>query len=121
MSAFEDLGDIAPQQLFAGYLARALHGDRITLAIVEIEPNADLPEHQHENEQLGMVLSGSMTFCVGDEERALVAGGTWRIPANTPHSARAGRDGAVVLDVFTPTRDDWKELPADARRTPLWP
>ena len=121
MSAFEDLADIAPQQLFAGYLARALHGDRITLAIVEIEPNADLPEHQHENEQLGMVLRGSMTFRVGDEERTLSAGGTWRIPANTPHSARAGADGAVALDVFTPTRDDWKRLPEGARRTPVWP
>lgn len=121
MSAFDYLGDIAPQQLFAGYVARALHGDRITLAIVEIEPDADLPEHQHENEQLGMVLRGSMTFRIGDDERTLSAGGTWRIPANTPHSARAGTDGAVALDVFTPTRDDWKSLPADERRTPLWP
>jgi quercetin dioxygenase-like cupin family protein len=121
VSAFEDLRDIAPQQLFDGYLARALHGDRITLAIVEIEPDAGLPEHNHENEQLGMVLRGSLTFRVGDEERTLSAGGTWRIPSNTPHSARAGPDGAVALDVFTPTRTDWKSLPEEERRSPLWP
>jgi quercetin dioxygenase-like cupin family protein len=121
VSAFEDLRDIAPQRLFAGYAARAVHGDRITFAIVEIEPSADLPEHHHDNEQLGMVLRGTMTFRVGDDEQTLSAGGTWRIPSNTPHSARAGPDGAVALDVFTPTRDDWKRLPQDEPSPPAWP
>jgi quercetin dioxygenase-like cupin family protein len=121
VSAFDDLGEIAPQQLFAGYLARPIHGERITFAIVEIDPGADLPVHQHENEQLGMVLRGSMTFRVGDEERDLTPGGMWRIPSNTPHSARAGPDGAIALDVFTPTRDDWKALDAQQPRQPTWP
>ena len=121
MRAFEELGDIAPQQLFDGYLARAVHGDRITFAIVEIDPGSPLPEHQHENEQLGMVLRGSMTFRIGDEERTLGPGGTWSIPPNTPHSATAGPDGAVALDVFAPTRDDWKALAAEEPRPPRYP
>jgi quercetin dioxygenase-like cupin family protein len=121
MGAFDDLGDIAPQQLFAGYLARTIHGERITLAVVEIEPGADLPEHRHENEQLGMVLQGTLIFRVGEEERELGPGTMWRIPSNTPHSARAGQDGAVALDVFAPTRDDWKSLDTQSPRFPRWP
>lgn len=121
MTHFEDLGNLAPQQLFAGYLARTLHGDAITMAIVEIDPGAALPEHHHENEQLGMVLRGSMTFRVGEEERELGPGGMWRIPSNAPHSATAGPDGAIALDVFTPTRDDWKALDAEEPRPPRWP
>jgi quercetin dioxygenase-like cupin family protein len=120
VSAFDDLGEIAPQQLFAGYLARTIHGERITFAIVEIDPDSDLPVHHHENEQLGMVVRGSMTFRVGDEERDLGPGGMWRIPPNTPHSARAGQDGAIALDVFTPTRDDWKSLETEEPRRPTW-
>jgi quercetin dioxygenase-like cupin family protein len=121
VSAFDILGEVGPQQLFAGYVARAIHGDRITLAIVEIDPEADLPEHQHENEQLGVVVRGALTFRVGGEERALGPGGMWRIPANTPHSARAGPEGAVAIDVFTPTRDDWNALDPEEPRRPTWP
>ena len=121
MSAFDRLGDVAPQQLFDGFLARTIHGERITFAIVEIDPDSPLPEHHHENEQLGMVIRGSMTFRIGDEERELVPGDTWRIPSNTPHSATAGTDGAIALDVFAPTRDDWKALDAWQPCAPLWP
>jgi quercetin dioxygenase-like cupin family protein len=121
VSAFGNLGDIAPQQLFDGFLARTVHGDRLTFAIVEIDPDSPLPEHEHENEQLGMILRGSMTFRIGGEEQELGPGDTWSIPSRTPHSATAGPDGAIALDVFAPTRDDWKALDAQAPREPLWP
>jgi quercetin dioxygenase-like cupin family protein len=52
MGAFTRLDAIAPQLLADGYLARALHGERVTMAIVEIDPGAELPEHRHDNEQL---------------------------------------------------------------------
>ena len=121
MSAFEDLAGIPPQQLFAGYLARAVHGEQLTLAVVEIEPGAALPEHHHANEQLGLVLRGSVLFRVGDEERHLRPGGIWRISSDTPHSATGGPEGAVVLDVFAPPRGDWEQLESGAPRRPAWP
>ena len=33
--------------------ARRVQGERITFAIVELEPNAVVPEHRHPNEQQG--------------------------------------------------------------------
>lgn len=121
MSAFQDLDAIPAQQLVPGYLARAVHGSRLTFAVVEIEPHAELPEHSHENEQLGIVLQGSVTFRVGNEETTVTAGGTWSIPAGTPHFVRGGVDGAVVLDIFSPTREEWKQLDAVAAARPNWP
>jgi len=56
MSAFDDLSAIPPQLLAEGYLARAVHGEQLTLAVVEVEPGAELPEHSHVNEQHGMVI-----------------------------------------------------------------
>lgn len=76
MSAFRDLSAIPAQELSPGYLARAIHGSRLTFAVVEVEPHAELPEHSHENEQLGIVLRGSVEFRVGSEEKTVVAGGT---------------------------------------------
>lgn len=121
MSAFDELDAISPHEIIEGVLARIVHGDQITLAVVEIGPDAELPEHSHENEQLGMVLQGSVAFQVGDESRRFGPGGIWRVPANTPHFLRTGHEGAVVLDVFTPPRDEWKSLDELPPRQPLWP
>jgi quercetin dioxygenase-like cupin family protein len=121
MSAFDDLAALRPLGIWDGVVARAIHGDRVTLAVVELEPGSVVARHAHENEQLGMVLRGTVTFRVGDEERDLGPGQTWLIPANTPHEVRAGPDGAAVIDVFGPPRDDWGSLPTLEPRPPLWP
>lgn len=121
MSAFDELGMIPPQQLAGGYLARAIHGEELTLAVVEVEPGAELPEHRHENEQFGLVLEGALILRIGGEERTVAPGGLWRIPSNTPHSATGGPHGAVVIDVFSPPRDDWSAIEAEEPRPPAWP
>jgi quercetin dioxygenase-like cupin family protein len=121
VSAFGELGGIAPLPIWQGIVARAVAGERITLAVVELDAGAVVAEHAHENEQLGIVLRGAMSFRVGEEERELGPGGTWTIPANTLHEATAGPDGAVVIDVFAPPRDDWEALPPLEARKPLWP
>lgn len=115
-----DLADLPPILLFDGVVARRVEGDRVTLAIVELEPNGVVPEHRHPYEQNGMVIQGQMRFRVHDEERVLGPGGTWRILADVPHAAVAGTDGAVVIDVCSPIRDDWDGLPTLERR-PVWP
>jgi quercetin dioxygenase-like cupin family protein len=121
VSSFADLSSIRPQQIWNSVVVRAVHGDRTTLGVVELEPDSVVPEHSHDNEQLGMVISGSVTFRIGDESKELGPGGIWVIPANAPHEVRTGHEGAVVLDVFAPTRDDWSALEAAAPRAPLWP
>jgi quercetin dioxygenase-like cupin family protein len=107
VSAFDDLQSISPQLIAEGYLARAVHGEQLTLAVVEVEPGAELPEHRHVNEQFGMVIQVSVVFRVGDETRTVEPGGIWRIPSNTPHMVTRGERRAVVVDIFSPPRDDW--------------
>ena len=115
-----DLADLPPILLFEGVVARRVEGDRVTLAIVELEPNGVVPEHHHPYEQNGMVIQGRMRFRVDGEERELGPGGTWRILADVPHGAVAGPEGAVVIDVCSPIRVDWNDLPILERR-PRWP
>ncbi len=101
--------------------ARRIQGETITLAVVELAPNAIVPEHRHVAEQLGIVLRGLMHFTLDGETRDLGPGGTWRILSNLPHNVQAGPDGAVVIDVFSPVRSDWDALPIAAATKPRWP
>ena len=119
MGAFETLETIRPQRIWTGVVARSVSGERMTMAVVELEPGAVVPDHHHENEQLGIVLEGSVTFRVGEETRELGPGGTWRILSDTPHEVEAGPEGAVVIDVFAPVRSDWAELERDEAAEPL--
>ena len=121
MSAFADLSSLQLQRIWDGVHGRVVHGERITLGVIELDPDSHVPEHHHENEQLGICLAGSLRFRVGDEERELRAGGTWTIPGNVPHEVHVGPEGAVVIDVFVPPREDWREAPVAEARTPRWP
>jgi quercetin dioxygenase-like cupin family protein len=121
MSAFAHLSDIGPQAIWDGVQARTVEGARITMAVVELAAGRSVPEHRHHNEQLGLVLKGSLIFRIGDERRELVAGDTYNIPAEVPHDVVAGSDGAVVLDVFSPVRADWGKFTPGPPLPPLWP
>ena len=121
MSAFARLADLGPLPIWTGVLGRAVQGERITMAVVELVPNCNVPEHQHPNEQLGVVLRGSMTFTIGGERRELVAGDTYNIPANVPHTVTAGPDGGVAIDVFSPVRADWERFDPLSPTQPVWP
>ena len=109
MSAFDELAEIAPLQIWPGLIARAVDGAEATLAAIELEPDVDVPEHSHANEQIGILTGGSLTFRIGAEERELGPGATWSIPAHVPHSVRSGPGGATLIELFAPARADWAD------------
>lgn len=55
---FYSLESLPPQDVSAGYRARIYHGEEITFAVLEVEPNAQLPSHHHRNEQVGLLVKG---------------------------------------------------------------
>ena len=110
MSAFDDLHTIVPQRIWTGIVGRSVHGAEATLSALVLEAGNVVPEHAHANEQIGMLLGGSVTFSIGDEPRELRPGATWVIPAHVPHSVVVGPDGAAIVEVFSPPRTDWAGL-----------
>ncbi len=122
MSNLIDIGDVESIDVWGETVqARVIAGANASLALVELQPDAIVPQHRHEHEQLGMCLEGSITFTIEGERRELGPGGTWRIPSNLQHDAVAGPDGAVVVDIFSPVRAEWNELPRSAPRDGRWP
>ena len=118
---FSPLAELRPYLIRAGMTARAVNGERMTMAVIDIVPNAVAEEHHHENEQLGFVIRGMMSMNIAGEKRDLHPGDTYTIPSNAPHDAKAGPDGATVLDVFAPGRSDWEKLPRGEPSPGDWP
>jgi unsaturated pyranuronate lyase len=101
--------------------ARRVVGERITLAVVEIDPDSTVPVHQHEAEQVGIVIQGNVQITIVGETQAVGVGGGWRILSDLPHGVTAGPDGAVVIEAFNPIRTDWDGLPVIDGSTFGWP
>jgi quercetin dioxygenase-like cupin family protein len=121
MPTFTALADIQPQRIWEGVLARVVEGERMSLAIVELAPNSRVREHRHPNEQVGIVLQGSLTFTVAGEPRLLGPGDTYTIHGGVPHDAVTGPGGCVVIDVFSPVRADWEQFVKEQVQRPVWP
>ena len=121
MTIFKALSDVSPQQIWNGVVARTVEGERMSFAIVELAPDSRVDEHQHPNEQIGIVLQGSLTFTIGGETRTLHLGDTYNIPGGVSHHAVTGPEGAVVVDVFAPVRADWSRFEKETPRPPVWP
>lgn len=120
-ATYDSVSELEPYAIWQGATARAVHGDRLTVAIVDLEPDLEVPEHHHDNEQIGFVLKGHVTMVIGGEARRLGIGETYRIPSEVPHSASTGPDGATVVDVFAPVRADWAQVPRLEPHAPAWP
>ncbi|MES2210784.1 MAG: cupin domain-containing protein [Chloroflexota bacterium] len=122
MSNLIDMMDAPLLQVWGDAVrARRVQGEHITLAVVELDPGSIVPEHHHAAEQMGMVLAGEIEFTIDGETRRLGPGGTWRILADRLHQVSTGPNGAVVIDVFTPVRSDWDDLPVVEDASPRWP
>jgi len=121
-SNLRDISDVQALDVWGETVqARVIVGNNASLAVVELAPDAIVPDHRHEHEQLGLCIEGSITFTIDGERRELGPGGTWRITSNLPHGAVAGPEGAVVVDIFSPVRADWGALPRSEPRRPRWP
>ena len=106
---FLSTDDCIRKNIFPGVDIYTAAGEQMMLSLVKFAPGAVVELHQHEHEQCGILISGELTFTVGDETRVLQPGEMWRIPGNVPHTCFAGKDGVTALDIFTPIREDYLE------------
>ena len=93
-----------------GVTMQSFSAGSLSVNWVTIEPNRPIPRHQHPHEQIGIMLEGTMVLTIGDETRHLRPGDCYNVPPNLPHGGHTIEDGCVVLDVFTPIREDYAAL-----------
>lgn len=79
------------------------------LSIVRIGPNKAGEIHGHVQEQWGVMLEGSGVRTQNGVDHDVRAGDFWQTPSNVSHGLKAGPDGAVVLDIFSPPRDEYRQ------------
>jgi unsaturated pyranuronate lyase len=106
---FVRLDTVRAFELAAGVNGRPLFGEGAMLNLIRFEPGSRVPLHSHPHEQLGLVLEGMQALVVYDVAHEMKPFEAYVIPGGVEHSAYCGPDGALVLDVFRPVREDYLE------------
>jgi quercetin dioxygenase-like cupin family protein len=107
---FINIDDFKPIKPVPGCQMRTPYGEHLMLSYLEMEADAEIPLHSHPHEQGGILISGTLDLTIGHETRRCHPGAMFIIPPNTPHKAVAVGTKCVVLDCFSPVREDYAEL-----------
>ena len=91
-------------------LRRRIIAEQMMISQVRLAQGFVVPTHQHENEQIAMVVSGRIRFRLGAEgspgrrEVTLEGGQVLHLPSNLPHAAEALED-TLIYDIFSPVSE----------------
>ena len=91
-----------------GFLLHVVWGQFLMLSHVTIQPDSELPLHSHPQEQMGIILEGEFEMTIGDETRLLKKGDIYLVPTNIIHGGITHTERALILDAFSPPREDYK-------------
>src|SRR5215831_10469054 len=100
--------EIAAESVNPSISRQFITADRVTLARFRLNRGGVVPMHAHHNEQVSCVLSGSLKFVIEGREIVVGVGEVLQIPGGVPHEVHVLED-ALVMDVFSPVRQDWIE------------
>jgi quercetin dioxygenase-like cupin family protein len=101
--------DVRPFELIEGVTGRPLFGESAMINVIEFEAGATVPAHSHPHEQLGIVLRGMQALVVQGVAHELGPMEGYVLPGGVEHAAYCGPEGATVIDVFHPVREDYQE------------
>ena len=82
-------------------------GENVMVCRFRFAPMLVTPEHAHPHEQISIVVSGRVRFFVEGEERIASPGDVLHFPPNCRHGATMMEDEVVLIDIFTPLREDF--------------
>ena len=99
--------NIPVEQVAEGIQRQMLVGDQMMICRFRFRPFLVTPEHDHPHEQMTIVERGKVRFFIEGKERIASAGDVLHFPSQTWHGATMMDEEVVLIDIFTPVREDF--------------
>ncbi|HEY2975536.1 MAG TPA: cupin domain-containing protein [Pyrinomonadaceae bacterium] len=103
---FYDWNSMEPAEVNSAYLRKVANGENVTVARVEVNRGSITQVHQHENEEVIVVLEGAWRFQLPGGPVTIGVNQMLMIPPGVAHSSEALED-TIALDICAPGRKDW--------------
>ena len=102
-----DWDSVTIEDLGGGVSRQMIVGDRLMVCRLRFAPNVVTTAHEHPHEQITLVERGRVLFIIGTEERIAQAGDILHFPSGCWHGATMLDEEVVLIDVFTPIREEF--------------
>ena len=95
------------EQIATGIERQMIVGQEVMLCRFRFAPFVVTAEHSHPHEQMTLVVQGRVKFVISGEEHLLGAGDVLYFPPNNRHGATMLDEEVILIDVFSPIREDF--------------
>lgn len=95
------------EQIGEGIARQMVWGERVMVCRLRIAPGTVTPVHSHPHEQITIVERGPVEFTVGADTRIASTGDVLHFPSNLRHGATMLDQEVVLIDIFSPVREDF--------------
>lgn len=102
-----DWATIPVEHIDEGIERQMIWGDRVMVCRLRFAPRVVTAVHTHPHEQFTIVERGRVLFTVAGAERESRAGDVLHFPAHVEHGARILGEEAILIDIFSPIREDF--------------
>jgi len=99
--------DIPVEHPAKGVERQMFVGEQMMICRFRFAPFLVTLEHAHPHEQMSLVVSGRIRFVIEGEERIAGPGDVLHFPSNCVHGATMMEEEVVLIDIFTPLREDF--------------
>jgi quercetin dioxygenase-like cupin family protein len=109
VSAFQhrDWSAIPVETIAEGIERQMIWGDRLMVCRLRFRPHVVTSVHSHPHEQITLVERGRVRFTIAGAERLAGAGDVLHFPSDLAHGATILDEEVVLIDIFTPVREDF--------------
>jgi quercetin dioxygenase-like cupin family protein len=101
-----DWTSVPSEQIAQGIERQVIWGDQLMVCRLRLAPRVVTAVHTHLHEQITFVERGTVRFTVAGEDHISSAGDILHFPSHCEHGATVLEEEAVLIDIFSPVRED---------------
>ena len=98
---------IPKETIAEGIVRQMIYGATLMICRLTFAPGTVTAAHDHVHEQMTIVEKGRVRFVVGDQEKVFGPGDVLLFPSGFWHGATMLDDEVVLIDIFSPLREDF--------------
>jgi len=102
-----DWSTIPAESIAEGITRQMVSGDRLMVCRLTLAANTVTPIHTHVHEQMTIVERGRADFFIEGQKRTAKAGDVLLFPSGIVHGATMLDEEVVLVDIFSPPREDF--------------
>ena len=108
-----DWTKVPVEQVSAGIKRQMVVGEKVMVCRFTFDPFVVTPVHSHPHEQITMVIAGKVKFTVDGLAVIAAPGDVLHFPPNNSHGATMLDEEVVLIDIFSPIREDFLSVPIE--------